>query len=299
MSTDPFNRADQWSFGVAASPNRFSSSRRLWILAGLLLVIALICFLLLQADAAFPGLYFWFIGGDLMQFWFIVLVVLGYVYWRTLPRARTKNATRRSIQNRDAYMSDLPGNLGSFSAQPTRRASPLLLLRLPLVLLLVFLIYYFFSQGYTFRMNPHPTVTGDCNGGSITVEGNATSDTVSLKAGLFTIEGYGNYDQANNILNLNGNLCGFTISVPAHSNLHLSGNDAEISVSGVKGKLDLENNAGNITITQSCLLDGSVVDNNAGAITITNSLLSPNAKVTSNGSPIHLVSSPTSDGCPG
>ena len=129
--------------------------------------------------------------------------------------------------------------------------------------------------------------------------GNATSNTVSLKAGLLTIEGYGNYDQANYILNLNGNFCGFTVSVPAHSNLHLSGNDAEISVTGVQGKLDLENNAGNITITQSCLLGGSVVDNNAGTITITNSILSHNAKVTSNDSPIHIVSSPTSDGCPG
>jgi hypothetical protein len=126
---------------------------------------------------------------------------------------------------------------------------------------------------------------------------NATSDTVSLKAGLLTIEGYGNYDQAGNILNINGNLCGFTISVPANSNLHLSGNDAEISVTGVKGKLELDDNAGNITISRSCLLDGSTVENNAGTITITNSNLSPSAKVTSNNSPINIVSSPTTDGC--
>ena len=128
---------------------------------------------------------------------------------------------------------------------------------------------------------------------------NASADTVSLNAGLFTIEGGGNYDQASNTLNLNSNICGFTLSVPTHSNLHLSGNDAEISVTGVQGNLDLENNAGNITVNQSCLLDGSVVDNNAGTITITNSTLSPKAQVTSNDSPIHIISSPTSDSCPG
>lgn len=299
MSMDPFNGTNQWPSGVAAPPKPVSRSRRPWMAAGLLLVMALICFLLLQADAALPGFYFWFVGGDLMQFWLIVLVVLGVVYWRRLPRVRPKKGTKRSMQSSDSWRDDQAGTFGNFSAQPARRTAPLLLLRLPLALLLVFLVYYFFIQGYTFRMNPQPTITGDCNVGSITVVGNATTDTVSLKAGLLTVEGYGNYDQANNILNLNGNFCGFTVSVPAHSNLHLSGNDAQISVTGVQGKLELDNNAGDITITQSCLLAGSVVDNNAGAITITHSTLSPKAQVTSNASPIHLVSNSKSEGCPG
>ncbi len=299
MSTDPFKGTDQWSFGVAAQAQRSAPSRRLWIAAGLLLVMVLICFLLLQADLAFPGFYWWFIGGDLTQFWFLVLVILGIVYWRMLPRARTRRGARRSTHSGDAFRSDLPDPFSSFSTQPTRRMAPLLLLRLPLALLLVFLIAYFFFQGYTFRMNAQPTVTGDCNVGSITVVGNATADTVSLKAGLLTIEGSGNYDQASNTLNLTANMCGLTVSVPAHSNLHLSGNDAEISVTGVQGKLDLENNAGDITVNQSCLFDGSVVDNNAGTITITNSTLSPKAMVTSNDSPIHIISSPTSETCPG
>lgn len=298
MSMDPFNGTNQWSSGVAAPAKRSLSSRRPWVAAGLLLVMALICFLLIQADAALPGFYFWFVGGDLMQFWLIVLVVLGIVYWRRLPRVRTKKGAKRSMPSSDSWRSDQAGDFGSFSAQPARRVAPLLL-RLPLALLLVFLIYYFFIQGYTFRMNPQPTITGDCNVGSITIVGNATTDTVSLKAGLLTVEGYGNYDQASNILNLNGNFCGFTVSVPARSNLHLSGNDAQISVTGVQGTLDLENNAGDITVTQSCLLAGSVVDNNAGAITITHSTLSHKATVTSNASPIHLVSNSTSEGCPG
>jgi hypothetical protein len=294
-----FNDQGQFPPGIYASPARSGSSRRFLILAGLLLVMALICFLLLQADLAFPGLYFWFIGGDLMQFWFIVLLILGFVYLG-FSGARTRSSTRGLRQGSAAYPPGYyPGYLGSVAARQPRRASASLLLRLPLVLLLVFLIYYFFIQGYTFRIQPHPTIMSDCNGGSFTVEGNATADTVSLKAGLSTIEGYGNYDQASNTLNLNGNLCGFTLSVPANSNLHLSGNDAELSVTGVKGKLELDDNAGNITINQSCLLDGSTVDNNAGTITITHSTLSPQAKVTSNGSPINIVASPTSEGCSG
>lgn len=295
--SDPFYRTDNWSFGVATAPQPSLPSRRPWIAAVLLLVIVLICFLLFQRDLAFPGLYFWFIGGDFMQFWFIVLFILGLVYWRMLPRARKTNNTRGFIPNSNAFIND-PGNFGGFSAPQSSRAAPSLLFRLPLVLLLAFLIFYFFIQGYTFHVNSYPTVMGDCNAGSITIVGNSTADTVSLKAGLTTIEGYGNYDQTNNILNLNGNLCGFTISVPAHSNLHVSGNDAEISVTGVKGKFDLENNAGNITVTQSCLQDGSIVDNNAGTITITNSVLAPSAQVTSNDSPINKVSNSTSETCP-
>ena len=88
-----FNDQGQFPPGIYASPARSGSSRRFLIFAGLLLVMALICFLLLQADLAFPGLYFWFIGGDLMQFWLIVLVVLGFIYWRALPRARAFQPT--------------------------------------------------------------------------------------------------------------------------------------------------------------------------------------------------------------
>ncbi len=272
--SNPYNSPDAWSFGVAAAPQPSRSSRRPWIAAALLVIIALICFLLFQKDLAFPGLYFWFIGGDFMQFWFLVLFILGLVYWRMLPRARNTSYTRSFTPNRQAYMND-PGNFGGFGAPRSRRGFSSLLFRLPLVLLLVFLVFYFFIQGYTFRVNAHPTVVSDCNAGSITIVGNATTDTVSLKAGLTTIEGYGNDDQTNNILNINGNLCGFTISVPADSNLQISGNDAAISVTGVRGKFDLENNAGNITVTQSCLQDGSIVENNAGTITITNSVLAP------------------------
>lgn len=165
------------------------------------------------------------------------------------------------------------------------------LLRVPLVLLVGFLIYYFFIQGYTFHLRLHPTIAGECNGGTMTVQANTTTDTVSVKAGLLTIEGFGNYDGANNVLNINGNLCGLTLGVPANTNLHLSGNDATLSVTGVTGKLELDNNAGDINIDGSTLLAGSVISNNAGNITITNSHLMPEVTVTSNSSPIHIVSS--------
>ncbi len=287
---------DQGQFpqGIVAAPAWSRPRHHFFILAGLLLVMVIICFLLWQADLAFPGLYFWFVGGDLMQFWFLVLIILGFIYWR-FSGTRNKRRTRGRLQRSADYY---PGYPGSYPAQQIRQGSASLILRLPLVLLLVFLVYYFFIQGYTFRIQPQPTIMGDCNAGSITVEGNSTAEIVTLKAGLLTIEGTGNYDQASNTLNINGNFCGFTLSVPAASNLHLSGNDAAISVTGVKGRLELDDNAGDITIIQSCLLGGSTVDNNAGSITITNSTLSPQAKVTSNASPIHIVNSPKSETCP-
>jgi len=278
--------------------------------------MALLCFLLLQADIALPGLYFWFIGGDIMQFWFIVLVVLGLIYWRALPKARIKSNKRPLQQSVGSFNAGFADGFGD-PAWSQRPRLPSLLLRLPLVLLLVFLTYYFFIQGYTFRMNAQPTVMSDCNAGSFTVEGNSSADTVSLKAGLLTIEGFGNYDQASNTINVNGNLCGFTLSVPANSNLNLSGNGSSISVTGMKGKIALDdnggditingsslfagslvsNNGGGITITHSCLLDGSDVENNGGTINITNSNVSPNAKVDNNGSP-PTITSPITGGCP-
>jgi hypothetical protein len=144
-------------------------------------------------------------------------------------------------------------------------------------------LYYFFLVGYTFPVGPHLTVTGDCNGGTITVQGKTGSDSVSLKAGLLTIEGSGNYDSTNNVLNVSGNLCGFTLEVPATTNLHLSGNDATL---WVRGKIELDNNAGAINIDRSTLLAGSVVSSNAGKITISNSCLMSGVKVGSNGNPI-------------
>ena len=309
-----FNNQGQFPQTMYPAPVRSNSSRRLWILPVLLLVMALICFLLLQGDLAFPGIYFWFIGGDIMQFWFIVLAILGFVYWG-FSGTRKQSSARSFPQRSDPY--GYAGNFGSFPAQQPRRTAPTLLLRLPLVLLLVFLIYYFFILGYTFRINANPIIMGDCNAGSITIVGNATANQVTLNAGITTIEGYGNYDQASNTLNINGNLCGFTISVPAASHLQISGNDAEISVTGIKGKIEVDNNAGNITITgsrllagsvvtdnggditinHSCLLDNSDVENNGGGITITNSNVSPSAKVDINGgSP--TITSPITGGCP-
>jgi hypothetical protein len=276
--------------------------------------MAIICFLLLQGDLAFPGIYFWFIGGDIMQFWFIVLAILGFIYLGA-SGARRQSSSASFPQRSDPYGS--VGNFGSFSTQQTRRTAPTLLLRLPLLLLLVFLIYYFFILGYTFRINENPTVMGDCNAGSISVVGNATTNQVSLNAGITTIEGYGNYDQGSNTLNINGNLCGFTISVPANSHLHISGNDAEITVTGIKGKIELDDNAGNITINSSRLLAGSVVTNNGGDITINHSCLLDNADVENNAGAINIsnsnvassvkldinggtptITNPITDGCP-
>jgi len=252
----------------------------------LLVLMGVISVLLFEGLLALPGLFFWFIGGDLMQFWFLVLVVLGFLYRGALARLWKRGVLMRSSQ---AFSPEYPADAwpGLLQRQSSGRFVQRLL-HIPLVLLVVFLVYYFFIVGYTFRVGPHPTVMGDCNGGTITVQGKTGSDSglLSLKAGLLTIEGFGNYDSANHVLNLDGNLCGFTLVVPATTNLHLSGNDATLQVSGVTGKLELDNNAGDINIDESTLLGGSVISNNAGRITISNSCLASGVKVESNDSPI-------------
>jgi serine/threonine protein kinase len=253
----------------------------------LLILMGVIAALLFAGLLEFPGLFFWFLGGDLMQLWFLVLVVLGFLYRRALARLWKEKAEKRGIRmsRSQAFSPEYPA--AQWPALSQERSSGQFiqgLLHIPLVLLIGFLVYYFFIAGYTFHVTPHLAVTGDCNGGTITVQGKAGSDMVSLKAGLLTIEGFGNYDSANHVLNVSGNLCGFTLQVPATTNLHLSSNDATIWVRGVKGTLELDNNAGDINIDGSTLLAGSVVSNNAGKITISNSCLMAGVKVESNGS---------------
>lgn len=277
-------------YGQGFLPSSSSSPPRFYVRPIVLLVlIVVIAVLLYEKLLGFPGLFFWFIGGDLMQLWFIVLVVLGFMYRGSLSRLRKRGAGKSGTPRRryQATFSDYPA--GEWSGLAQERSSGKFsqgLFQVPLVLLVVFLVYYFFIMGYTFPVGPHPSVAGDCNAGTITVQGKVGSDTVSLKAGLLTIEGFGNYDSANHVLNINGNLCGFTLEVPATTNVHLSGNDATLSVKGVTGKIELDNNAGDINIDGSSLLAGSVVNNNAGKITISNSCLMSGVQVGSNGSPI-------------
>lgn len=284
MINSPFGNTGNPSGQGFPSPTNSSPVRSyVWPIV-LLVLMAVISALLFEGQLGFPGLFFWFIGGDLMQLWFLVLVVLGFLYRGALAR-RWKRAvqTRRS----QAFSPEYPA--GAWPGLAQGRSSGKLtqgLLHVPLALLVVFLVYYFFFVGYTFHVGPQLTVTGDCNDGTITVQGKTGSDTVTLKAGLATIEGSGNYDSANHVLNISGNQCGFTLEVPATTNLHLSGNDATLSVSGVTGKLKLDNNAGDITIDGSSLLAGSVISNNAGSITINNSCLVPGVQVESNGSPV-------------
>lgn len=249
----------------------------------LLILMGVIGVLLFEGLLEFPGLFFWFIG-DLTQIWFVVLVVLGFLYRGALARLWKRGIQMRRSQ---AFFPGYPADAWPAPAQERSSGKFIQgLLHVPLVLLVGFMVYYFFIVGYTFHVGSHPTITGDCNAGTITVQGKTGSDTVSLKAGLLTIEGFGNYDSANHVLNISGNLCGFTLEVPATANLHLSGNDATIRVTGVTGKLELDNNAGDINIDGSALLAGSVISNNGGKTTISNSCLVSGVKVESNGSPI-------------
>jgi hypothetical protein len=284
MINSPFgNTGNSYGQGFPSPTNVSPIRSAVWPVA-LLVLMAVISVLLFEGLLAFPGLFLWFIGGDLTQLWFLVLVVLGLLYRGAIARR-----WKRAVQMR--YAQDFPPEYptGAWSGPAQRRSSSKLtqgLLHVPLALLAVFLVYYFFFVGYTFHVGPQFTVTGDCNDGTITVQGETGSDSVSLKAGLLTIQGFGNYDSANHVLNITSNVCDFTLEVPATTNLHLSGNDATISVSGVTGKIELDNNAGDITVDGSSLLAGSVISNNAGSITITHSCLVPGVQVESNGSPI-------------
>lgn len=254
----------------------------------LLIPMGVIALLLFEGQLEFPGLFFWFLGGDLMQLWFLVLVVLGLLYRRALARLWKSGEERRArlLGSSQAFSSAYPPAQRSALAYQ-RSSSQFIqgLLHLPLVVLIGFLVYYFFVVGYTFHVGPHLTVTGDCNGGTFTVQGKVGSDLLSLKAGLLTVEASGNYDSTGHVLTLSGNLCGFTLEVPTSTNLHLSGNDATLRVIGVRGTLEVDNNAGDITIDGSTLLAGSVVSDNAGKITMSNSCLMSGVKVESNDRP--------------
>lgn len=288
MNTSPFGNSYPPGQGFPSPTNSSRAGSYVWPIV-LLVLMGVIGVLLFEGLLEFPGTFFWLIGGDLMQLWFLVLVVLGFLYRGALARLWKRGAQKREIPMRryQAFSPEYPG--GERPALAQERSSGRLiqgLLHVPLVLLVGFLVYYFFIVGYTFHVGPHPTVTGDCNGGTITVQGKTGSDMVSLKAGLMTIESFGNYDSANHVLNITGNVCGFTLEVPATTNLHLSGNDATLWVRGVTGKLELDNNGGDINIDGSALLAGSDVSNNAGNITISHSCLVPGVKVESNDSPI-------------
>jgi hypothetical protein len=286
MNIFPFENTRNPSRQEFPPPTNSSRARSFVRPIVLLILMSMIGVLLFEGLLGFPGLFFWFIGGDLMQLWFLVLVVLGFLYRGALARLWKRGAANRGRLMRpyQAFSPEYPAGGWTALSSPSKLIQGLL--HVPLVLLVGFLVYYFFIVGYTFQVGSHPTVTSDCNGGTITVQGKTGSDTISLKAGLLTIEGFGNYDSANHVLNINGNLCGFTLEVPATTNLHLSGNDATLWVRGVTGKLELDNNAGDINIDGSTLLVGSVVSNNAGTITISNSCVMSGVNVGSNDSPI-------------
>lgn len=80
VTISPFDSTRDPS-GQGFPPPTNPSVSRYYVRLGVLLVLmGIICVLLLEGLLGFPGIFFWFIGGDLMQFWFLVLVVLGFLY---------------------------------------------------------------------------------------------------------------------------------------------------------------------------------------------------------------------------
>jgi hypothetical protein len=69
------------------------------LLGVLLVLMGIICILLLEGLLRFPGIFFWFISGDLMQLWFLALVVLGFLYLGALSLLRKRAKTGRVLMS--------------------------------------------------------------------------------------------------------------------------------------------------------------------------------------------------------
>src|SRR5215472_17673432 len=128
--------------GQGYPPPANSSGARSFVWPIVLLVLmGVIGVLLFEGLLAFPGLFFWFIGGDLMQLWFLVLVVLGLLYRGALARRWKRGIQMRRYQ---AYSPGYPA--GEWPALAQERSSGRFiqgLLHVPLLLLVGFLVYYF------------------------------------------------------------------------------------------------------------------------------------------------------------
>jgi len=90
MTFSPFDNTNDPSGAGIPSPTNPSVSRYYMRLGVLLVLMGSICVLLFEGLLGFPGIFFWLMGGDLMQFWFIVLVVLGLLYLHAFSRLQKR-----------------------------------------------------------------------------------------------------------------------------------------------------------------------------------------------------------------
>jgi hypothetical protein len=270
------------NMGDSSAPKTYHHRRNAIIL---LIVIAIICALLYRGDLGFLGsTWFIFLGGNLTQFWFIALVVITSFYLNIINKF-FKQIEEEAKRPNDPLAYDASLNLptANIPLSSKRNIPHLLSTAIPIICVAAFLIYYFFFHGNTIAMKPNPSIDIECNGGSVFIKTNDTSDTIYLDAGLLTIQSWWHLDANANTFSATGNLCGFTISVPAHTNVKISMNAADVSVDGITGIIKIDSNGGNITVTHSTFLAKSTVDNNGGPITISQSNLLANPTIDNNG----------------
>ena len=143
------------------------------------------------------------------------------------------------------------------------------------------------SSGQTIlTVTSHPLIVIDNEKGFIRVHAGATSNKVILQSanGSTTAIPYTETtDLTTIIIYLSpSNAPDVDVTVPMTSDLKLYTNDSSITVSGVKGQMNLVSNSGIITVTYSTIDTASILDNNTGAISATNTILQGNVTLLNN-----------------
>ena len=143
------------------------------------------------------------------------------------------------------------------------------------------------SGGQTvLTVTTHPLIVIDNEKGLIHVHAGAASNKVILQSAngnTTTIPYTETTDLRSIIIYLSPpNAPDLNVTVPVTSDLKLYTNDSSITVSGVKGQMNLISNSGTITVTYSTIDTASIINNNSGAITVTNTTLIGNVTLLNN-----------------
>jgi hypothetical protein len=149
----------------------------------------------------------------------------------------------------------------------------------------------------TLTVTTHPIIVIENDKGSIRVHAGAASNKVILQATNSTnssaaIPYTETSDLSTIIIYLSpSNGPDVDVTVPVTSDLKLYTNESNITVSGVKGQMDLNANSGTITVTYSTITTASVLNDNSGAINATQDILNGNVTLINNSGAITFTGS--------
>ena len=99
----PLNNKGAPTHEALTPPKGVPQARYYIRLAVIVAIMAIICFLLVQGVLGFNGFYMFMLGGDLLQPWLVVLIILCFIYWRTISRAQTNLGNQRNEQSVDTF----------------------------------------------------------------------------------------------------------------------------------------------------------------------------------------------------